>query len=72
MVGDPELPGPIGDDNCSAHQAMMADGAPDRSFTQRPQQRPVEDIDGTARQMFQPYALRSKHLFRVGGELLDQ
>ncbi|MBB3237147.1 hypothetical protein FHS20_004044 [Phyllobacterium endophyticum] len=25
VIGDPELPGPIGDDNRAAHQSMMTD-----------------------------------------------
>ena len=47
---NPKLPGIVGDDHRVSNQAMMADGAPYASLSERPKRLRVEDVDA----MFAP------------------
>ena len=61
-MGNPELAGIVRDHDRVLHQPVMADRPPGGSFVQRLQQRPVEDVDRTPRQLFQPFQIRAERV----------
>jgi len=71
VVGNTELAGVVGNDHCSAQQAMVSDGAPDGGFREKAHELPVENIDALAYQVLEESDLVNEDGGGMGLKLCD-